>query len=403
MHRWIHFLVSASALALALAFPSPKTYTTQRTRTFATRISTSILSDSNNNNNNKYNNSGNDNANNPLSTIPVVICPGFGNDQIDYLNPLNQGTDASFVSALVRRGFNPDLIQVLPLQRLEWIRVAGGLFDIANFYRGTMRPDGLGYGWYVKRLRNVIDSLYARGGRGEKVVVIGHSAGGWLARAALGDGSWNSEKDGPAVEGVRASDRVRALITVGAIHKPPAGNAASACVTRGALAYIDEKHPGSFLADEGIAYVSVGGDAILGKKEMPSKQQQLETSIDAEKQGAKEVNDLYKVRGEGSASSVAFTAYEAVSGNGELTGDGVVPLEWSLLEGSRTIVLDGVLHSINEPGTTLPTDRWYGSEGVIDRWLNEALEEAGIIQSRKKSASGSAPWISVLESFFPGI
>jgi len=56
-----------------------------------------------------------------------------------------------------------------------------------------------------------------------------------------------------------------------------------------------------------------------------------------------------------------------------------------LLEGSKTIVLDGVLHSINEAGTTLPTDRWYGSDAVLDRWLQEALEEAGIEVDGKKS------------------
>ncbi|KAL7466019.1 hypothetical protein ACHAXS_006321 [Conticribra weissflogii] len=337
-----------------------------------------------------------------LSKIPIVICPGFGNDQIDYLNPLNQGTEAGFVSALVRRGFDPDLIQVLPLQRIEWIRVAGGLFDVPNFYRGTMRPDGLGYGWYVKRLRQVIEEMYVKGGKQEKVLLIGHSAGGWLARAALGDGSWDLGNGNASEDefcGARAADRVRALVTVGAIHKPPAGNATVTCVTRGALAYIDDKYPGAYLAGEGISYVSVGGDAVLGRKVLPGEP----VNISKEKLGSKEVNDIYKVRGEGSASTVAFTAYEAVSGNGETTGDGVVPLEWSLLEGSRKIVLDGVLHSINEPGTTLPTDRWYGSEGVVDRWLVEALEEAGIIASKTSSISGSAPWISVLEKLFPGV
>ena len=55
-----------------------------------------------------------------------------------------------------------------------------------------------------------------------------------LARAALGDGSWNIDNNDKENE-ARAADRVRALITVGAIHKPPAGDAASTCVTRGKL------------------------------------------------------------------------------------------------------------------------------------------------------------------------
>mmetsp|Transcript_20901 Transcript_20901/g.35943 ORF Transcript_20901/g.35943 Transcript_20901/m.35943 type:complete len:119 (+) Transcript_20901:179-535(+) len=63
---------------------------------------------------------------NDLSKIPIVIRPGFGNDQIDYFNPLQQGDEYGFVSALVRRGFDPELIQVLPLERYEWVRVAGG-------------------------------------------------------------------------------------------------------------------------------------------------------------------------------------------------------------------------------------------------------------------------------------
>lgn len=223
------------------------------------------------------------------------------------------------------------------------------------------------------------------------MLVNDYTSGGWLARAALGDGSWNVEGESYAKE-ARAADRVRALITVGAIHKPPAGDAASACVTRGALSYLDKKWPGAYHKDEGIAYVSVGGDAVVGKQQ----QQKSSASIEDEKIGSKEVNDVYKVRGEGSASSVAFTSYTAVSGNGEITGDGVVPLDWALLEGSRTIILDGVLHSINEAGTTLPTNKWYGADEVVDRWLFDALEEAGV-----NVKSDTFPMKTMLESFLP--
>lgn len=223
------------------------------------------------------------------------------------------------------------------------------------------------------------------------MLVNDYTSGGWLARAALGDGSWNVEGESYAKE-ARAADRVRALITVGAIHKPPAGDAASACVTRGALSYLDKKWPGAYHKDEGIAYVSVGGDAVVGKQQ----QQKSSASIEDEKIGSKEVNDVYKVRGEGSASSVAFTSYTAVSGNGEITGDGVVPLDWALLEGSRRIILDGVLHSINEAGTTLPTNKWYGADEVVDRWLFDALEEAGV-----NVKSDTFPMKTMLESFLP--
>jgi hypothetical protein len=170
---------------------------------------------------------------------------------------------------------------------------------------------------------------------------------------------------------------------VGAIHKPPAGDAASTCVTRGVLSYLEERYPGAYLASEGISYISVGGDAIVGSEDEST-----------EKKGSDEVNEVYRVRGERSASTVAYTAYKAVSGKGEMTGDGVVPLKWALLEGSRNIVLDGVLHSINEAGTTLPTDRWYGSEKVVDRWLYDALEEAGMSSKQQNSFLRWPEWKS---------
>ena len=76
---------------------------------------------------------------------------------------------------------------------------------------------------------------------------------------------------------------------------------------------------------------------------------------------------------------VIYATYKAVGGRGDTSGDRIVPLEYALLEGSWTIVLDGVLHSINKAVTTLPTNEWYGVEGVVDRWLYDALEEAGIV------------------------
>ncbi len=272
--------------------------------------------------------------------------------------------------------------------------MAGGLFDIPNFYTMTCTPEGLGYGWYIKRLRRTIEEMHQKSG-GERCLLLSHSAGGWLARACLGDGSWNVEEqiinsndaEISGGETARAADRVRALITLGAVHYEPEKEFESTCVTRGALKYLNSKYPGAFLANEGVSYVSVGGDAIVGKEKMAATKASVDD--DGEKAGSEQVNQVYNDRGEGSASSVAYTSYAAVSGIGELTGDGVVPLEWTLLEGSKTIVLDGVLHSINEAGTTLPTDRWYGSDAVLDRWLQEALEETGIKVDGKKNGEQS--------------
>ena len=59
-----------------------------------------------------------------------------------------------------------------------------------------------------------------------------------MARAALADGRWNVEQinnNDAEISGdnaVRAADRVRSLITIGAIHRPPEKDFEATCVTR---------------------------------------------------------------------------------------------------------------------------------------------------------------------------
>ena len=283
---------------------------------------------------------------------PVVILPGFGNADVDYVTPLGQPEEKGLRAALRRRGF--DDVSIVPLPRWEWIRVAGGLADPA-FWSCSQRPDGLAYGWYVARARETIDAACARSGR---ALVLGHSAGGWLARATLGDGgAWP------------ARDRVRGLVTLGAPHFPPP-EGSPPCATRGALAYLDANLPGAFL--DGVAYVTVAGSAIAGSREPPGDYDPLLPSREL-LAGPTEADELYARRGEGSAARVAYTNYVALGGDGAATGDGVIPVACAHLEGATQLTLDDVLHSINEAGTALPTERWYGSEAVIDRWLDAAL------------------------------
>ena len=92
------------------------------------------------------------------------------------------------------------------------------------------------------------------------------------------------------------------------------------------------------------------------------------------------------------ATRIAYASYEAVSGVGDQTGDGVVPFEWMQLDGSRKIRLDGVLHTshmIDEAGTTMPMDRWYGSEGIVDRWLPDVLEDLDLGKSNNNTTNSN--------------
>lgn len=203
------------------------------------------------------------------SLPPIVILPGFGNADVDYKTPFNQPEDKGFVAVLARRGF--DDVSIVELPRWEWIRVAGGLFDI-DFWFNKQRPESRAYGWYVERARRTILAASKRAG-GARVLVIGHSAGGWLARATLGQGAWEvaAQAEGEAYITVNAREAICGLVTLGAPHfPPPAGS--PPCATRGALACCDEEMPGAYLANTGsglidpsagIVYVTVAGTAQI--------------------------------------------------------------------------------------------------------------------------------------------
>ena len=138
--------------------------------------------------------------------------------------------------------------QVMPLERSQWFNVLWGIFTL-SFWLGTVTPYEPSYGWYVQTAR---DTITAAAAKERGVIVIGHSAGGWLGRAALGNGA-DFDAD------------IRAFVSLGAPHSaPPVGIPGVMDMTRGALTWTDEKLPGVFLASKGVQYVTVASDLIAG-------------------------------------------------------------------------------------------------------------------------------------------
>ncbi|CEM20650.1 unnamed protein product [Vitrella brassicaformis CCMP3155] len=277
-----------------------------------------------------------------LKQHPIVILPGFGNDALDYTNPMKMGEDTSLKAALERRGYN---VYVVPIARREWLSVARD-FLTRRFWTGECRPDGPGFRWYLDRVRTTVDRVRRRdwpgGALPPKVVLVGHSAGGWLARAVMGDGTWRNETDEETGESTveYTQDIVQGVISLGSPHYPPPPPALD--MTRGVLTYVCREYPGTFHKEKGIFYVSVVGDAVTG-------------DVQADR---------------GTLERFAFQSYEVVCGSGDgVRGDGVVPLRSAYLDGSRCVTMSGVYHSINVP------DSWYGSENVVDTWLAAAQDE----------------------------
>jgi hypothetical protein len=280
-----------------------------------------------------------------------VILPGFGNDAKDYINPPLQDPNAEgFVSELEMRGISA---RVVPIKRTDWLKVLKAVTK-KTFWTYSLTPSE-GYGFYLNELdRTVREACIENDGK--KCILIGHSAGGWLARAKMGDNCWH-QSSGSSRDILLSSDLIEALCTLGTPHVPPTDKERDA--TRGSWTQTQEQFPGAHLSPFGVKYLSVAGTAVRA-------------SGDAEK---------------GSIERYAVGAYKEVLGEIILDtlGDGVVPLSSAHLPDPATrVTLPGVYHSINAPN-----GMWYGGAEVIDQWLPTL--EALVSTSRPRR-----PWFASL-------
>ncbi len=201
--------------------------------------------------------------------------------------------------------------------------IAGRRVFIAGITRVTWMLAGLtDYSLLVDRAHTaVIHALKQTGAR--KVILVGHSAGGIVGRAYLGDRTVK-----PHQRSYHGYERVSRLYMVGSPLR-----ATREAPRRGlrAAAWVDETYPGAYYAPQ-VKYLNVRSRHIEGK-----------------------VNGALRQR-------EAYYNYRFISGNGAQWGDGVVPLALSELDGADTLELEGVGHS---PGW----GRWFfGDASTIRAW-----------------------------------
>lgn len=226
------------------------------------------------------------------SNVKLLILPGFGNDSVDYT------MENSLVSSLQEQGWEPEQIAVLPVARADWLQVfSRGALDW-KFWAAEAPPTRPAFSWYLERISQEINSL----GEDEKVVLVGHSAGGWLGRAAIGFGS--EDEGAPPVD----LAKVAGIVTLGAPNLPPPPGVMD--MTRGALRITNERFPGAHHAPD-LFYLTAIGLSVAG-----------------EKQERKSPIEPTSIKG------FAFNSYEAVCGDGTAIGDGVVPQCAGHLEGA---------------------------------------------------------------------
>ena len=165
-----------------------------------------------------------------------------------------------------------------------------------------------------------------------KVILIGHSAGGAIARAYLADDLAGIETRRPYAARVSAfhgHQRVSRFIALGSPLQV-VENFANERKPLRYIAWIHQRFPGAYFA--GVRYLSVYGRASLGKTGGLRHEQ------------------------------VAFRYYQYLSGHGDQWGDGVVPNALSRVDGIPSLELEGVSHS------PLATQWYLGDEDNIRRW-----------------------------------
>ena len=115
------------------------------------------------------------------STVAVLVCPAQFCVPDDY-NVLFDNLSQE----LADKTDSPQLgtCMVAPLPRTEWIKVARQL-PTRNFWDATL-PVHKTLGWYFDAIETAMADILAKEGPNVKICIIGHSIGGWVARAYLG-------------------------------------------------------------------------------------------------------------------------------------------------------------------------------------------------------------------------
>jgi pimeloyl-ACP methyl ester carboxylesterase len=167
---------------------------------------------------------------------------------------------------------------------------------------------------------------------GAPLLVVGHSAGGLIARLLTATEPIPGRRYG-------AAERIGAIVTLGTPHVLAEGQGVGKRLQTAVAEIADRAAPGA-LHSPRIGYVSVASSFVRA--------------------------DL---AGSG-RERVAYLLYRSVIGRAAVPGtegDGLVPVTAAMLAGSTQIVIDGAVHG---PSAGAP---WYGADKPVDAWWPAAL------------------------------
>jgi len=227
--------------------------------------------------------------------LPTVILPGYFASALEYRS-LEQSLQAS--------GF-PTV--TVPLIQRDWFPTLGGR---------SMVP--------ILRKIDASVKQQLEQHNTSKINLIGHSAGGWIARLYLGEIPYNIHNDVSDAAGLwHAYPYVATLVTLGTPH------VSQERWTKRNLDFVKINYPGAFYPE--VRYVCVAGKAIYGERKF--------------------------------GQWLAYSSYQQTCGIGNCWGDSITPIVAAHLEGAINLTLDGVFHSPRRQGL------WYGSPSAMPAWM----------------------------------
>jgi len=203
------------------------------------------------------------------------------------------------------------------LEDLSGLQAVGVPLMPWDWWQAERTEDGTGL---LRKLSDTV-SWARRKFRAKRFILVGHSAGGLLARLYLcSDPVWDREYGGV--------NHVSVIVTLGSPHQASKGTST-----------------GWFLADK--------ANELLPGTPFPDR---IRCSVVAGRHVRGSATGSYRERR-------AFQSYRFFAGQGETWGDGTVPVESAGLPGTETQVLDGIAHS-RKIGSN-----WYGgTKAIVRRW-----------------------------------
>jgi len=248
-----------------------------------------------------------------LSKSSVVLCPQqFGGKPGDYTVLIRQLRERGHPVYLVR------------LSALDWLSILKSAFTL-DYFKGELEPSKA-----LPFYMNAINDAIQRMPEDKEYTLLSHSIGGWVARAWLGE-----------VASEKVRKRCKRFVSLGTPHVAPPENSLVAKIdqTRGLLKYVNDKWPGAYFSH--IKYACIASNKISG--------------------GFKNLDSI-----------LGFASYFALSGEGNIQGDGITPVNAAILEGADSVILDEIYHAdilpnpISSKNTKLLQCKWYADK--IDDW-----------------------------------